>query len=459
VTNINPNKMENNEQEKTGLQIASEVMSEQGIPDIVIKNFLRLYSEVIAGKTGFIREQEIDPVQNISKYDEIKEYELLGKNNLKKLVVIKLNGGLGTSMGLEKAKSLLKVKNNLSFLDIIAKQTELIKTPLIFMNSFHTEKDTIDALKKYPNLNTKMFLQFKHPKISATSLLPFFEGEESWNPPGHGDIYPALVSSGVLDELIKQGYKYIFISNIDNLGAIADPSILGFIVKNNIPFLMEVCTRQESDNKGGHIAKRNNSLILREVAQCHPEDELHFQNIQIHKYFNTNSIWLNLDELKNMLQKNENILELPLIRNKKINGAKEVYQIETAMGAAINLFEKAEVLEVPRSRFLPVKKCSDLLITRSDIYELDNQYNIKAKKSTDTLISLDEKFYKSVSDFEVRFKELPSLIKCASLKVKGDVLFSKNNVFEGNVEIENKTNKQIIMENKHLRDEKLIFQD
>src|SRR5205085_6939110 len=73
-------------------------------------------------------------------------------------VVVKLNGGLGTSMGMTAAKALLEVKDGLSFLDVIARQVLHLREatgarlPLVLMNSFYTRADSLRALERYDDL-------------------------------------------------------------------------------------------------------------------------------------------------------------------------------------------------------------------------------------------------------------------------------------------------------------------
>src|SRR5690606_26124214 len=144
--------------------------------------------------------------------------------------VIKLNGGLGTSMGMDRAKSLLCVRRGLSFLDIIARQVlELRKRydaplPLIFMNSFRTSEDTLAALARYEDLPVGdlplEFLQRKQPKLLVDGLAPVSWPADpalEWCPPGHGDIYTALLDTGLLERLAAAGYQHVFVSNSDNL--------------------------------------------------------------------------------------------------------------------------------------------------------------------------------------------------------------------------------------------------
>lgn len=175
--------------------------------------------------------------------------------------------------------------------------------------------------------------------------------EAEWCPPGHGDIYCCLYETGILERLLKNGYRYAFVSNADNLGAVFAACIAGYMAEKNIPFLMEVARRTPADRKGGHLALKNASLLLRERAQC-PEDAVaEFENIEKYSYFNTNSLWINLEALDAALKAHNGFLDLPLIKNPKtINPSdpqsEPVYQLETAMGAAISVFKDAAALHV-----------------------------------------------------------------------------------------------------------------
>ena len=106
---------------------------------------------------------------------------------------------------------------------------------------------------------------------------------------------------------------------------------------------------------------------------CADEDEAAFQDVTKHRFFNTNNLWIRLDKLKEIIDKNGGFIPLPMIKNKKTVDPKDdtsqkVVQLETAMGAAIECFEGATAIVVPRTRFAPVKKCNDLLLLRSDAY-------------------------------------------------------------------------------------------
>ena len=428
-------------------------MRRNGLPDAVIRSFSNYFERVKSGQTGLIPETDITPVTSLPNAEEFSSDERLstsGQAALKQTVVLKLNGGLGTGMGLDKAKSLINVKQGQSFLDIIARQALAQRTRQLFMNSFSTRDDTLDALTAYPALASGIpldFLQHKVPKIAQSDLSPVSwpaNPDLEWCPPGHGDIYIALVTSGMLRKLLDAGYRYVFVSNADNLGAVMDTSILGYFVGNNLPFLMEVTDRTEMDRKGGHLAlNRDGRLILRESAQCPENDQAAFENISQHRYFNTNNLWLKLEALERMMKDTGNTPDLPMIRNAKTvdprdDNSTPVYHLETAMGSAIGVFKGSAAVRVSRSRFAPVKNTSDLLAVRSDAYQLTSDYRVvlhpECKQAP--LVKLDSNYFKRIDDMESRFPAgAPSLRNCVSLQVSGDITFGRNVVIEGVVRL------------------------
>ena len=268
-----------------------------------------------------------------------------------------------------------------------------------------------------------------------------------WCPPGHGDLYAALVGSGSLDRLLNDGYKYMFVSNSDNLGASLDLSILTYFAEKGASFMMECCERTENDKKGGHLAVRTSDqhLVLRESAMCRDEDEDAFQDITKHRFFNTNNLWIRLDKLKEIIDTHGGFIPLPMIMNKKTVDPKDdsstaVLQLETAMGAAIECFDGATAIVVPRTRFAPVKKCSDLLLLRSDAYIMKDHRPLlnPACSGGDPVIDLDSKLYKLVGALEeATIGGIPSLVQCTRLKIKGKVRMSRQTKFVGDVEITN----------------------
>jgi len=430
-------------------------MQAEALPELFIETFRHYYALLVAGDTGLMPESEIKPVRELPDAEALPAaLSRLGEAHLHQAVFIKLNGGLGTSMGLQQAKSLLKVKDDLTFLDIIARHALHHHIPLALMDSFNTRADSLAWLRRYPDLGGDIpldFVQNKAPKIRQDTLAPVSWPENpalEWAPPGHGDIYTALVTSGMLDILLAHGYKYAFVSNSDNLGAALDTTILGYFVDNQLPFMMEVADRTESDRKGGHLARRKSDgqLILRESAQCPDEDKSAFQDVARHRYFNTNNLWIHLPTLKRVMTERNGILGLPMICNSKTVDPRDpastpVYQIETAMGSAIAVFEGARALRVPRSRFSPVKTTNELLAVRSDAFILTDDYRVAlhpGRKRRTVVVDLDPKFYKLIDQFDARFPAgSPSLLHCDKLTVRGDVIFGKDIALEGEVEIIN----------------------
>jgi UTP--glucose-1-phosphate uridylyltransferase len=432
----------------------AERMHQAELPEIVVRTFEHYYAQLAAGATGQIPEAEIEPVSELPDRDDITAaHAQRGQAELPHAILLKLNGGLGTGMGLAKAKSLLTVKEGLSFLDIIARQALQSDMPLVLMNSFSTRDDTLTALAAYPELGRKIpldFLQHKVPKIAAADLGPVdwpADPSLTWCPPGHGDLYTALITSGLLDQLLSAGYRTAFVSNADNLGAVMDPAILGYFVTEKLPFLMEVADRTEADKKGGHLARTPaGQLLLRESAQCPPADTETFQDISRHRFFNTNNLWLDLPALHDLLDRTHGILGLPMIRNTKTVDPRDpasprVYQLETAMGSAIEVFPGAGALRIPTSRFAPIKKTNDLLDVRSDNYILTADFQVRAnpaRRLPRAVIDLDPRFYGFVDQLEQRFAHgAPSLVACEQLKVVGDVHFGPDVVLTGRVELRN----------------------
>lgn len=433
-----------------------EKMQSAGLSEAAIAAFERSVS--LLNESGLIPESTISPVEELPNYEQISQ----GKGDagvLAKAVMLKLNGGLGTGMGLEKAKSLLPVRDGNTFLDLIARQVLAARKEtganvrFLLMNSFSTSDDTRAHLARYPELGDPRdleLLQNKVPKISVDTLTPIewpADPDLEWCPPGHGDLYPAILGSGMLDNLLKEGYLYLFVSNSDNLGATLDPAILNWFANSDMPFLMEVTVRTSADRKGGHIAKRSSDgqLLLRESAQCADEDMDAFQDIDRHRYFNTNNLWLRLDRLAEALQRNGGLLPLPVIRNQKTVDPRNkkspaVYQLETAMGAAIECFAGAGAVVVPRTRFAPVKTTADLLALRSDAYVITEDGRAMLapeRKGIPPEIDLDGDHFKLVDQLDAALAGgVPSLLHCRKLTVRGPVRFSPTDRFEGDVVIE-----------------------
>jgi len=434
-------------------------MREAGLPALAIDGFRDAYAQLCGGATGLMPEAELEPVASLPALDALAPPEAAGASALARTVVIKLNGGLGTSMGMSRAKSLLPVRPGRSFLDVIAEQVLAlrrahgVRLPLLLMNSFRTRDDSLAALRRHRGLESDLpldFLQHKVPRILAADLTPVVWPRDpslEWCPPGHGDLYLALATAGLLERLRAAGHRYAFVSNADNLGATLDLSLLGWIAAEGIPFAMEVADRTAADRKGGHLARRraDGALVLRESAQCPPEDAEAFQDVARHRFFNTNNLWLDLDALARLLAERGGALGLPLIRNEKRvdpddPDSPRCLQLETAMGAAIGLFAGARAVRVPRSRFAPVKTTNDLLVVWSDAYALADDGRLAPAPGFvpgSLFVDLDPRFFAHVEAFQQRFPHgAPSLAGCRRFVVKGDVRFGRGVVARGEVQVE-----------------------
>ena len=374
--------------------------------------------------------------------------------NFSRLVIGKLNGGLGTSMGCSGPKSLIKVRGEKSFLEMIFQQIRELNSswnsdiPLLLMNSFYTDNE-ISKFIKNCDISITSFNQNIFPRLHAETLEPLTPeecGELAWYPPGHGDFYSCLEQQGILRNLIESGKDILFVSNADNLGAVADPKILNHMIKKKIPFLIEVTPKTPADVKGGTLYKQEGKLRLLEIAQVPNEHIDEFCSQEKFSVFNTNNIWINLIALEERLNKGP--LNLNVIVNEKLILDKPILQLETAIGSALDCFDGAVGLCVPRDRFLPVKKTEDLLLVRSNIFDVEGG---KLTRNTQR-INLDLPIIKFgsplnlVDEFEKCFSTIPDLLELESLEVSGQVKFAGMAILKGKVKLNGMT-RPILIEN------------
>lgn len=392
-----------------------------------------------------------DKIKSPSPSEVVQYSSLQDKDstNLSKLAVLKLNGGLGTSMGCVGPKSVIEVRDGNTFLDLAVRQIEHLNrkydsdVPLLLMNSFNTDADTAKIIKKYQGhrIRVKTFNQSRFPRIYKDSLLPvpqsFDDDLESWYPPGHGDLFESLVQSGELDALLAQGREILFVSNGDNLGATVDSKILDHMIESNAEYLMELTDKTRADVKGGTLINYEGQVRLLEIAQVPKEHVEDFKSIKKFKYFNTNNLWINLKAVKRLVE--NNTIQAEIIPNQKTisSGSSDinVLQLETAVGAAIRHFEGAHGVVVPRSRFLPVKTCSDLLLVKSDLFYLEHGA-LKLDPTRDgfsnPLIKLGSDF-KKVSGFLSRIPHMPRILELDHLTITGNVNLGRNVTLKGTV--------------------------
>ncbi|KAF4355703.1 hypothetical protein F8388_001061 [Cannabis sativa] len=481
--------------------LKSAVAGLNQISDDEKNGFINLVSRYLSGEAEHVEwskiltptDEVVVPYDSLAQISEDSE-EI--KKLLNKLVVLKLNGGLGTTMGCTGPKSVIEVRDGLTFLDLIVIQIEVSSSfsahtarayihtnvlsrswpnsvvilqnlnskygcnvPLLLMNSFNTHDDTLKIVEKYSNSSVEIhtFNQSQYPRLVVDDFSPLPSkgqtGKDGWitcfnvvtnpienarYPPGHGDVFPSLKNSGKLDALLSQGKEYVFIANSDNLGAVVDMNeieILSHLIKNKNEYCMEVTPKTLADVKGGTLISYEGRVQLLEIAQVPDEHVNEFKSIEKFKIFNTNNLWVNLKAIKRLVEADG--LKMEIIPNpKEVDGFK-VLQLETAAGAAIKFFDNAIGVNVPRSRFLPVKATSDLLLVQSDLYTLDNGFvirNVDRTNPANPSIELGPEF-KKVGSFLSRFKSIPSIVELDSLKVSGDVWFGSGIILKGHVSI------------------------
>jgi len=415
--------------------------------------FQRLFGKFLADSGPSVIWDNIEKLPNgsILNYRDLSctADKVVMKAMLDQLVVIKLNGGLGTSMGCSGPKSVIPVRNDLTFLDLTVQQIEYLNktydtdVPLVLMNSFNTDEDTMKIIRKYSGfkVSIRTFNQSRYPRINKESLMPIArscrteDDIEAWYPPGHGDFYDSFNNSGLLDDLIAEGRKFCFMSNIDNLGATVDLNILELCLRENLEFVMEVTDKTRADVKGGTLIQYEGKLRLLEAAQVPPDHVEDFKSVKKFNVFNTNNLWISLEATKRVID--ERTLDMEIIVNPKtLDGGLNVYQLETAVGAAMKCFDNAVGLNVPRARFLPVKKTSDLLLVMSNLYSMDfGSLTMSPKRMfpSTPLVKLGDNHFKKVNDFLHRFGSIPDLLELDHLTVSGDVTFGKGVSVRGTV--------------------------
>jgi UTP--glucose-1-phosphate uridylyltransferase len=426
-----------------------------GIQGAALAALCRRLRQLGEQDAGLLPGEVLEPLAHLPRLDELPEPSPgQARDVLGRLVIVKLNGGLGTSMGLSGPKSLLQVKPGASFLDVLARQVLALRErhsarlPLVLMNSVVTRDPSLKMLHRYENLGVPGlppdFLQGREPKIGAGDFRPVHwpaDPELEWCPPGHGDIYPALAESGTLGALLGAGLRYAFVSNSDNLGALADARIAAWLAAEQVPFALEAVRGTPADRKGGHLACYQDRLVLRETAQV-PDGDVSFTDVERWRWYNTNNIWIDLRALQNLQAADPAAPDLPLIVNRKTVDPRDpestsVIQLESAMGAAIGSIPGARAVHVPRSRFAPVKTTDDLLLVRSDAYELTSDGQMRPRFSgQEPVVTLDENYYRLLPDFEQRFPAgAPPLRRCHRFDVEGDVTFGADVIAVGEVRV------------------------
>lgn len=457
------------------LDAAVAKLTADGAAPAVIAAFVDRFARFAAGETGYLHEADLEPLTSPPLLEGLPLDET-AVDALARTVVVRLNGGLGTSMGLAGPKCLIPVRQGLTFLDIVVRQILAlrqeydVRLPLLLMDSYNTSAESLAALAAYPEIRVDGlpldFLQSREPKLLADTSFPAQwpdQPELEWCPPGHGDFYPSLYASGLIERMLDSGFRYLFVANMDNLGALPDPRLAGWFASSGAPYAAEVTPRTDMDRKGGHLAHRpsDGRLVLRDTAQVAPDDMDFFIDIQRHPWAHCNNIWLDLEQLIQVLDANQGSLSLPLIVNRKTvdpadADSPKVVQLEGAIGAAVEVFDGAQAIGVPRSRFLPVKATADLLVLRSDLYEFTDDARLVGREMA-PVVRLDPDHYKLIDDFEARFPNgAPSLVAADSLHVSGDWTFGAGVVVRGDAVLPDSGSAQAIPDGSLITEEGLV---
>jgi len=372
---------------------------------------------------------------------------------LRKVAVVKLNGGLGSRMGCWGPKSALEVREGLTFLDLAVRQVEWLNAtynadvPLILMNSFQTHDDTVRVLGRYArhDITIHCVIQSCFPRLDETTMLPITgaafapHDRAAWYPPGHGDVWRTLSRSGVLDELLSEGRDWLFVSNVDNLGATVDLRILhslaaGELDAGGCDFAMEVTPKTKQDRQGGVLVDYLGKPMLVETGQAPEHKRAALESLRTFSKHNTNNLWASARRVKELVD--TGALQTQVTVNRREVDGVEALQLETAAGAAIACFRRAVGLEVDRSRFLPVKSTSDLLAIQSNLFDIKHGALLvsSARQVTSPpVVRLGPEFSR-LRDYAVRFAAgLPDMVELDHLTVSGDVLFGRGVVLRGTV--------------------------
>lgn len=394
-------------------------------------------------------------VSFISNLDDStkKEYLLLGEKVIKnsEFAYFIMAGGISTSMG-GCAKAVVNAKNNMSFIEIKLNHVRQIqkkyfcKIPVILMTSQETDKQIMEHLNSRNLLKEIDLIKIVQPvTVRFTNISGNLEiaktnnGLPSYVPGGHYDSF--ILLNEIKNDLKQKGIKTIFINNIDNLGATIDPVLLGCHILKKSLFTPEIAKKEKND-KGGTFARISGDLRLLEGLMVPDDYKDVFSNIEVHKYFNTNLIYLNMDIFEYFDEINSNV---PVFINKKNFDGQEVFGFEGAVGLVFGL-KNSSLLVVDRQiRFLPIKFLSDLWLLRSNFMILDNKTSsVRQMKLMKPVMNIPESFLANIDDFENKvadggtttdFSELESLTWNAT-----DGKVGSNVKFVGNVIIEEDNN-------------------
>lgn len=299
-----------------------------------------------------------------------RELEQIGLDaiNRGQLAVAILNGGMATRFG-GVVKGVVPARNDRSFLGLAVDNALSVANaaagsiPIYLMNSFATDEATKQHFRDQGNFGASSeliehFTQFVALRITKDGeLFRDLNGETSAYGPGHGDFAAAFRKSGCLQRFQESGGKYVFVRNVDNLGALASPVVLGHHIQSSQQMTAELAPKWEGD-AGGAPYTYNGKMQLVEQLR-YPKDF----DAGIVDVFNCNTITFTATALEQPLELGRYYVE------KKVDGRPAI-QIEHLIGE-MSAHLTTNYLKIPRegsqSRFLPIKTPEDLITAKSDI--------------------------------------------------------------------------------------------
>ncbi len=284
------------------------------------------------------------------------------------LAVCVLAGGMATRMG-GVVKALVEVTGSHTFLDLrVAEHRQLEAdhgrpVPLWLMTSEATDRPIQDALGDLRDGNRIATFE----QLVSLRLTPDGElwvdrsGTPSTYATGHGDLPAALGASGLLDRFIDAGGRYVWISNLDNLGASVDLALLGQHIESSAALTVELVDKVAGDRGGGPVLHDGKPIIAEDFRL-----PLDFDADQV-PVFNTNTFLASAHELAQLA------MEWTYVEvHKQVEGSGAV-QFERLLGEMTEALEP-RFLRVPRAgaetRFMPMKSREDLEQSRQLIEQI-----------------------------------------------------------------------------------------
>ncbi|WVZ19020.1 hypothetical protein V8G54_006342 [Vigna mungo] len=320
------------------------------------------------------------------------------KKLLDKFVVLKINGAQGRNMDLDGPKSAINISDGQTFLDMIINQIEMLnskygcRVPLLLFDKNDIGDTSLKVLEKYSKSSVEVHT-LKPGESGELKLSGEHSSKEEMHPFDEAEVFRSLMTGGTLDSLLSQGKEYILVLKSDNVATIVDPNILNHLMINDIEYCMEV-TPNQSFNLILTAMKFKLSSIFVRVLSC----AVIFKHMKM---------WVSLRAIKRFVDADELKQEKPSV---------------------FKFFGNVIGVSVPESRFFPLDVTSDLLLLQSDLYTCREGVltrNPARTNHSNPVIDLGPEFEK-ISDFQSRFKSIPSIIELDSLRVRGDVWFGAN---------------------------------